>query len=367
MERDLLSGTRTLSQDAGTTAYVESEKKAKPSKSQIPFIKKQLSSSTEPLLEEYSGSQSQEGKPENFPVEIVPPPPVKAVNETTATNAQRKKKRRKSGEIKFGGEGTKSKSKAKPKRKTEHDRLRKSAKGDEEAAQDQQESWSTFKMSEGLPEERELPLPGEIAEAAANEALMTGAGETEEEDFILEPPLKFSQSSVDYLDDFGDVEDSGPLSMDFAPPPESSEDEIEEEPHPPAIHDKQPHTLKAPKSTSEKLAAGGLEAMKKKYHNQKPPEKATGTSKSGTSTNKTELMDLPSAEDEWKELDYPVKNPPRLAPEMTTTGHDKMTFPCNQQNGFDEFAHRDALEEEEDDKESELGVVLDEDVAALLW
>lgn len=369
MERDLLSGTRALSQDAGTTAFAESEQKAKASKSQKPFVQKKLSSSTEPLLEEYSGSWSQKEptKPESFPVEFVPPPPVKVVNESTTTNEQRKKKRRKSGEIKFEGEGTKSKSKTKSKRKTEHHKLEKrvhKSSKDEEPAQDQQGTRTMFKMSEELPEEGELPLPGEIAEAAANEALMMGAGELEEkEDFILEPPLKFSQSSVDYLDDFGDVEDSGPLSMDFAPPPESSEDEIEEEPHPPIVHDKQPHTHRAPKPMSEKVPAHGLDARKKHDSNQKPLEKATGSSKSGAAATKTEQMDFPSMEDEWKELDYPVRNPPKWAPETTTTRQANKTFPQNQ---FNEFAHRDALEEEEDD-ESELGVVLDEDVAALLW
>ena len=390
IERDLVTSKSTsLSQDAGTSAYVDSQKKEKASKSHKQSLKRDLSSSTEPLLESSpSLSAEDDSKMDILPIPVVPPPPSTGGDgEVTTATEQKKRKHRKSGEFKNEGEG-KQKSKAKRKRKTEHDMSEKKTSKSEEGApqQQQQASVGAFKMmSEPSAEEGELPLPQEIAEAAAiNEAVIAGAGVgdggpgEQKDDFILEPPLRFSQSSVDYLDEFGDIDDiddSGPLSFDFAPPTAPSDDELEEEkPHPPPIlaHQKQTQQIHKPpaqqqSSEKKKSATESLEAKK--------PKRSSASSKPQKAEAIHEEM-----EDEWQGLDYPVKNPPlwraaaagrvssRLPQEKgTAAGQTRLVFPRDQENEFDEFAHRDALEEPPDSEDGGDGVVLDEDVAALLW
>ena len=364
IERDLVAKSTSLSQDASTSAYVDSgeKKREKSSKSHKQPLKRDLSSSTEPLLESSpSLSAEDDNKMDILPVPIVPPPA-----EVTSATEQKMRKHRKSGEFKNEGE-TKQKSKAKRKRKTEHDMTENRASKSEEVAP-QPASLVAFKMSEPSAEEGELPLPQEIAEAAAiNEAVIAGVGvgdgDQEKEDFILEPPLKFSQSSVDYLDEFGDVDqDSGPLSFDFAPPTAPSDDELEEDkPHPPIGHEKQAQFHhKTPQQISEKKKSvgGRLEAKK-----------------GGSATKPQESKVNREMEDEWQGLDYPVKNPPswrgigsssRLPQGRGTARQTRPVYPRDQESEFDEFAHRDALEEEPD-SDGGGGVMLDEDVAALLW
>lgn len=379
IERELMFKSTSLSQDAGTSVYVDSQKKERASKSHKKALKRDLSSSTEPLLESSpSLSAEDDNKTDVLPIPIVSPPPsVGGDRDNTKATEQKKKKHRKSGEFKHEGEG-KQKSKAKRKKKTEHDLPERKASKSEEAPQ---ASLGIFKMtSEPSAGEGELPLPQEIAEAdAINKAVIAGAGvgdrgpvEQQKDDFILEPPLRFSQSSVDYLDEFGDIDDSGPLSFDFAPPTAPSDDELEEEqPHPPPIisHEKQIQQIHKPpqQHTSEKkkLAAESLEAKKLK----------SGSARSKPQKTEASHEEI---EDEWQGLDYPVKNPPlrrgvvgvgsRLPQGRgTVTGQTRLVFPRDQENKFDEFAHCDALEEEPDSEDGGGGVVLDEDVAALLW
>lgn len=260
--------------------------------------------------------------------------------------------------IKSEGEA-KPKSKAKLKRKTEYNRSTKktpkSVKGEESPLQ---ASPPMFMLSEPSGEE-ELPLPQEIAEAAANEASITGAGEMEEgEDFILEPPVKFSQSSIDDIEDFDIDDDNGPLSFDFAPPAAPSEDELEEQPHPPSYQ--HTHTHKAPqlKTPSINKASKNSDNTKKGQ----PREKITGAARI---TRETE--EFPAMEDEWQGLDYPVSSSARQwsRSSQEIPGQPNPMISRGQANEFDEFVHRSALEEVDDDDER--GVVLDDDVAALIW
>ena len=386
IEQDLVtSKNASLSQDAGTSAYVDSQKKEKASKSHKQSLKRDLSSSTEPLLESSpSLSAEDDSKMDILPIPVVPPPPSTGGDgEVTTATEQKKRKHRKSGEFKNEGEG-KQKSKAKRKRKSEHNMSEKKASKSEEGAPQQQQKANVgaFKMmSEPSAEEGELPLPQEIAEAAAiNEAVIAGAGVgdggsgEQKDDFILEPPLRFSQSSVDYLDEFGDIDDSGPLSFDFAPPTAPSDDELEEEkPHPPPIisHEKQTQQIYKPPAQQQTLekkksVTESLEAKKLKRGPASKPQKAEASHE--------------DVEDEWQGLDYPVKNPPSRRAAVaggvssrspqergTAAGQTRLVFPRDQENEFDEFAHRDALEEPPDSEDGGDGVVLDEDLAALLW
>ena len=374
------SRSHSLSQDAGTSAHMDSQRKEKASKSHKKALKRDLSSSTEPLLQSSpSLSAEDDGKADILPIPIVPPPPPSAIvgdgEVTMATHEQKKRKHRKSGEFKHKGEG-KQKSKAKRKRRSEHDTSEKKAsKSEVHEEQQQQVNVAGYKMmSEPLAEEGELPLPQEIAEAAViNEGVIAGAGVgegapvDEKDDFILEPPQRFSQSSVDYLDEFGDIDDSGPLSFDFAPPTAPSDDELEEEkfhPPPPPIHQSpaQQQISGKKKSTTESLEG------KKFKRGSKPQQKVEASHE--------------EVEDEWQGLDYPVKHPPlrrpavgvavggassKSTPREAVAGQTRLVFPRDQENEFDEFAHRDALEEEPDSEDGGGGVVLDEDVAALLW
>ena len=363
------------SQDTGLSALAESDHKSRASKSHKPLLKQNLSSSKELLLEDSSGSQSVEegGKTDVSPIQtvpapppsvvddIIPPPlPVEGVDEASVTAEHKKRRHRKSSEVKSEDEG-KLRSKSKSKKKTEHDKSAKrtSRSGHREA---EPPSRTPFKMSEPMMEEGELPLPQEIAEAAADEAIMIGAGGGDEEDFILQPPPKFSQTSVDYLDDFGDIEESGPLSFDFAPPTAPSEDEMEDEPHPPIGHTR-PHPPisydrpiqkhKASQLKSEKTSESNSEANKKKNGGKKPREKLA----TAANNESKGVVEFPTMEDEWEGLDYPIRRSPWSGGSQETDEHLKTTFPRDQDGEF----VRDALEEEED------GVVLDEDVAALLW
>ena len=424
IERDLVTNGKStsLSQDAAMSAY-SMEKEKMSSKSHKLSMKRDLSSSTEPLLqsspslsaEDDSGSKAADV----LPVPVEPPPPSTGGGGGEATIAamitdQKKRKHRKSGEFRNEGEGGKQKSKSKRKRKTEHDtsekRTPKSEEGGDPQAQAQEEqrqetSVGAFKMmSEPSAEEGELPLPQEIAEAAAiNDAVIAGAGVGDggpglgaesKDDFILEPPLRFSQSSVDYLDEFGDIDDSGPLSFDFAPPTAPTDDELEDErPHPPpppitAHQEKQIQQIHKPPAAQQqqssekkkKLTTESLEAKKLKR----------GSAVSSKPQKKTEAS-REEMEDEWKGLDYPVKNPPlrraaaagggvsSRSPQGRERGREKgraaagagqtrgLVFPRDWENKFDEFAHRDAMEEPESGEEGGGGVVLDDDVAALLW
>ncbi len=380
-ERDLVTISTSLSQDAGTSAHVDSQKKERASKSHKKALKQDLSSSTEPLLESSpSLSAEDDSKTDVLPIPVVPPPPSTGGDgDATTATEQKRRKHRKSGEFKYVGEG-KQKSKAKRKRKTEHDSSeKKTSKSEEGAPQQQQASLGTFKMmSEPSAGEEELPLPQEIAEAVEiNEAVIAGAGlgggglGGQKDDFILEPPLRFSQSSVDYLDEFGEIDDSGPLSFDFAPPTAPSDDELEEEkPHPPPIvsHEKQTQLQQIHKPLQQQTSE-----KKKLATEAKKPKSGSARSKPQKTEASHEEM-----EDEWQGLDYPVKNPPlwrgaggvssRLPQGRgTAAGQTRLVFPRDQENMFDEFAHRDALEEEPDSEDGGGGVVLDEDVAALLW
>ena len=414
----MASGKSTsLSQDAAMSAYsTENQRKEKASsKSHKQSLKRDLSSSTEPLLNSSPSLSAEDdggSRADILPAPIDPLPPStggggeEATTTITATTTeQKKKKHRKSGEFRNDGEGSKQKSKSKRKRKTEHDTSEKrTSKSEEGSPQDQEQkqqaSVGAFKMmSEPSAEEGELPLPQEIAEAAAiNDAVIAGAGVGDREpgpgeskdDFILEPPLRFSQSSVDYLDEFGDIDDSGPLSFDFAPPTAPSDDELEDEkPHPPPppitghkekqiqqIHkppaaQQQPSSEKKKKSTTESLEA---KKLKRGFAVGSKPQK------------KTEEASHEEMEDEWQGLDYPVKNPPlrraaaagggvsSRSPHQsrgrTTAGAGQprgLVFPRDEGNEFDEFAHRDAMEEPDSGEEGGGGIVLDDEVAALLW
>lgn len=390
IERDLVTTSKgtSLSQDAATGAHMDTQRKEKVSKSHKQALKRDLSSSTEPLLESSpSLSAEDDSKAGILPIPVVPPPPPSSMGrddgEVAMATEQKKRKHRKSGEFKSEGEG-KQKSKAKRKRKSEHEMSeKKTSKSEEGAPQQWPTSVGAFKMmNEPLAEEGELPLPQEIEEAAAiNEAVIAGAGVGGDggpkDDFILEPPLKFSQSSVDYLDEFGDIDDSGPLSFDFAPPTAPSDDELEEEkPHPPpppiiGHEKKQTQQIQKPlaqqqSSEKKKPAFESLEAKKLKRGSasSKPLQKVEASHE--------------EMEDEWQGLDYPVKNPPswraggvssRSPQERGRTAAAGQTrLPRHGwENEFDEFAHRDALEEEPDSEDGGGGVMLDEDVAALLW
>lgn len=371
------------SQASDSSAHTESSsRKAKAQKSHKPFLSRNLSSSSELLLEESSGSQSTEdgGKPVIPQVESVAPPPSliakemgqhvpqsspsppEEVDEAAMKTEHKKKKHRKSGEFKTHGEA-KSRSKVKSKRKTEQEKsLQKTPKSGEageppgsgrDGVPTQQISQAMFKMSEASMEEGgELPLPQELAEAAADME--------EKDDFILEPPLRFSQSSIDYLDDFGDVEDGTTLSIDFAPPTAPSEDEMDEEqPQPPSS---QVLKQNSPQLKLDKMSTGQSDASRKKRS-----EKVKPSEKMAKLTKKTEQKtDFPDMDNEWEGLDYPVRNPPfSRSSQETATGQTRTVFPRNQAYQDDGFAHRNALEEDDDDDESR--VVLDEDVAALLW
>ena len=423
IERDLAASNKStsLSQDAAMSM----EKEKASSKSHKQSLKRDLSSSTEPLLQSSSSLSAEDDNGRKaadvLPVPVDPPPPSTGGGDSEATIAatitdQKKRKHRKSGEFKNEGEGGKQKSKSKRKRKTEHDmsekRTPKSEEGGDPQVQVQEEqrqetSVGAFKMmSEPSAEEGELPLPQEIAEAAAiNDAVIAGAvvgdggpglGAESKDDFILEPPLRFSQSSVDYLDEFGDIDDSGPLSFDFAPPTTPTDDKLEDgRPHPPpppitAHEEKQIQQIHKPPAAQEqrssekkkKLTTESLEAKKLKR----------GSAVSSKPQKKIEAS-REEMEDEWQGLDYPVKNPPlRRAvaagggvSSRSPQGRERergrgrtsaaagagqtrgLVFPRDWENKFDEFAHRDAMEEPESGEEGGGGVVLDDDVAALLW
>lgn len=361
-ERDLVPKATALSQDAGSRAIMKSTKREETvSKSHKSILhREELGSSKEPLLEgSRSPSAEESGVPEVVPLQVVPPPPPppQAQEEvdsgSAATAEQKKKKRRKSAEIKYEGEATKHRSKSKHKKKSEY--KKEVVKGSEET---QGRNQTAFKMTEPSVEEGELPLPQEIAEAAADEALMIGAagvGEGEEE-FILDPPSKFSQSSVDYLDDFGDIDESGALSIDFAPPTAPSDDELEDELHPPPPPIS--HGNKTPPHNNPPISKTVSSEVKKKKGNLKAGKTVAAASKKrgGAPT------EFPSMKEEWKGLDYPVRHSPWSRSSQEETGHANLAFPLD--NRENQFTHRDALEEEEDD---ESRVVLDEDVAALLW
>lgn len=371
----------SLSQDAGTSACEDTEKKKErdSKRTHKQALKRNLSSSTEPLLAESSPSLSAEDDimVDIFPVPVVPPPPLEGDGEVTMATNQKKRKHRKSGEFKSEGE-SKQKSKAKRKRKLEFDTLeRKMSKSEERSSQQQRGGVGLFTMSEPAEEERELPLPQEIAEAAAiNEAIITGVparnGE-EKDDFILEPPPRFSQSSVDYFDEFGDIDDSGPLSFDLAPPTAPSDDEMEvEKPHPPIGHKKQTEIHEPPRQqTSDKKKPVSVRSFEDK----------NSALAAIDSEEKEAGSDQEEFEDEWQGLDYPVKKPPSQRVSGTTSArssHGRETadgrqtrsvFPLgDQENEFDEFSHRAALEEPPDSEDGDgEGVLLDEDLAALLW
>ncbi len=410
IERDLVTSGKgtSLSQDAATSAYnnMDSQRKEKSAKSHKQSLKRDLSSSTEPLLQSspsLSAEDDNGSRADIPPIPIVPPPPpmgggdgeATTTTTTTTTSEQKKRKHRKSGEFRNEGEGGKQKSKSKRKKRTEHDTSgRKTSKSEEGSPQvqpqEQQVSGGAFKMmSEPSAGEGELPLPQEIAEAAAiNEAVIAGAGVGDggpgesKDDFILEPPLRFSQSSVDYLDEFGDIDDSGPLSFDFAPPTAPSDDELEDEkPHPPpppitSHEEKQIQRIHKPpfqqEQTSEKKKKSTIESLEAK--------KLKRGSAVSSKPQKTKEASREQVEDEWQGLDYPVKNPPlrrAAAPhgagerERRTgagAGKPRLVFPREQQESeFDEFAHRDALEEPDSSEEGGGGAMLDDDVAALLW
>ena len=392
MEKESVTKATSLSQDTGTSRALSenTKREEKASKSNKPILHRDTSSSKEPLLRE-SESTSPEEKDTSSEITPAPVQPVPAVPRVsgheevdsgpaagTAATEQKKKRHRKSGEIKYDGE-VKHRSKSKHKKKSEH---RRSAAAKETMREENEESKlinkAMFKMSEpsdgGGGGGEELPLPQEIAEAVADEALMTGSTKgSGEEEFILDPPSKFSQSSVDYLDDFGDIDDSGALSFDFAPPTAPSDDELEDESHPPPppiTHGNSkttPTRHPPPPPTSGKTAystASGVEDRKKKSLSSKQGKMAATTSKKKKGA---EQRDLRSMDEQWKGLDYPVKHSPwsRSSQEEVDRA-SRLTFPRdNRENQFVAGDGRDALEEESDDDER--GVVLNEDVAELLW
>ena len=381
-ERESVNKATSLSQDTGTSRALSenAKREEKTSISHKPVLHGDTNSSQEPLLLKESKSLSAEEKDLSEVIPVVQPvpaaPSVPGQEEVDSGPAaaggteQKKKRHRKSGEIKYDGE-VKHRSKSKHKKKSEHKRSSVKEIVREEDEESKLINQAMFKMSEPLNEGGvgELPLPQEIAEAAADEALMTGSTKGDE-DFILEPPSKFSQSSVDYLDDFGDIDDSGALSFDFAPPTAPSDEELEDEPHPPPppiTHGNGKITPvrhpPPPPPGRTAHASRSADGKKKKSLTSKQGKTTAITSKKKKGEGQRDSRPM---DEQWKGLDYPVRHSPwtRSSQEEVDQA-SRLTFPPD--NRENQFAGRgrDAMEEESD--EDERGVVLNEDVAALLW
>ena len=177
-----------------------------------------------------------------------------------------------------------------------------------------------FEM-EVAPDEAELPLPGEMSEATNEIEMMASKameGGREEDDFILEPPERFSQSSLDDIDYDGAgsgtglefaLSKTGPTDQSFSYHfgPTDLGDNFEEE-YGDSLGD---HQTGATSSTT-----------------QEQKKKSSKTDK-GSSTTKVAM-----ANSMW----------------------------MSEEQEFEEFDRRDALEEDDIPN-----VIYDEDIAALIW
>lgn len=226
-------------------------------------------------------------------------------------------------------------------------------------------------MDLSLPDydDNELPLPQEMVQAVHDERVM---GERTEDDFILDPPQKFSQSSFDDIDGEDDLVGvaggvASGLSFQFDPDePDTSQDPLTEQ------------------------AMGGAPFGGREYNGHYVPSDSPPDILPPSERRQTKPKDKTKRKKKKKYGDTKIikrqKTPANLEPapgdEYTTSEQEQVAsamglpnpvwsidnrnelgeFDDEFGNQFDEIDQLDAMEEDELPN-----VVLDEDVAALIW
>ena len=242
---------------------------------------------------------------------------------------------------------------------------------------------SPIAMDLSLPDydDNELPLPQDMVQAVRDEQAM---GEGPEDSFILDPPQRFSQSSFDDIvgeDDFVGVAGgvASGISFQFDPDePDTSQDQLAEQAMGGAPYGDREYTgyLDSPTDNSRPSERRHSKPKDKtKTKRKKSGDKRIVRRQKTPANLAQEFAMLP--ENEFTTSDRGQTDPEGssalatgLPNPLWSTDNENEFYQYDEfgsqfdefGNQFDEFDKRDAMEEDELPN-----VVLDEDVAALIW